>query len=222
MQRHHGALAEADQRQRRRRQLAGARARHRGTASSTGAGLVDADPALVRIAEGEAETIAGPTGAWPQGSGACGETKAVSGSSGLPGAADIDQVVAVGAIAVQEHHQPLGLAAWRLEPRSVEFTGHVQPAIAVRFLLVAFSCGLVSRHGLGGLHRRALAPLHRVIVGPEQMRGHPAPRPPRLGELRHLLGVGPLPSGRSAMRAASCSARSPAGQASAWPRQNSR
>jgi hypothetical protein len=42
----------------------------------------------------------------------------------LPGAADVDQVVAVGAIAVEEDDELLGRTGARLEPRSIEFNGH--------------------------------------------------------------------------------------------------
>ena len=63
------------------------------------------------------------------------------GQQALPGAADLDQVVAVGAIAVQEHHQPLGLSARRLEPRTIEFNSHgVQRPFAFAFF---FFTGIV-------------------------------------------------------------------------------
>src|SRR5262245_22703701 len=43
----------------------------------------------------------------------------------LPGAANLNQVVAVGAIAMQEHHELTRRAALaRLEPRSVQFSRH--------------------------------------------------------------------------------------------------
>ena len=103
MQRHHGALAEADQRQRRRRQVAASELgveealEHRRR-------LADAGPALVGIAKGERETIAGRS--------APGRTAPARAArrrrpraAVLPGAADLDQVVAVGAVAVQEHDQ---------------------------------------------------------------------------------------------------------------------
>src|SRR5690606_26920672 len=41
----------------------------------------------------------------------------------LPGAAEIDEVVAVGAIAVKENHQPLGRAGLGFEPGPVEGRG---------------------------------------------------------------------------------------------------
>src|ERR1700744_3225391 len=46
---------------------------------------------------------------------------------------------------------------------------------------------------LFGWHWRSLAAFDGVIVGPEQMRRHTAPGPPRLGELGHALGIGTLP-----------------------------
>jgi hypothetical protein len=43
----------------------------------------------------------------------------------LPGAADLDQVVAVGAVAMQEHHQLARRAACaRFDARSVEISSH--------------------------------------------------------------------------------------------------
>ena len=97
----------------------------------------------------------------------------------LPGPADVDQVVAVGAIAVQEHDEALG----RCPPGGSSRGPSSSPAIGCSIFLLGFFFGfLLFRHGRPcGLHRRALAPLHHVIVGPQQMRGHPAPRPPGFG-----------------------------------------
>ena len=122
MQRHHGALAEADQRQRRGRQVAALElgveeaVEHRRR-------LVDADPALVGIAEGERKPL-------PAHRRLAARLRRVRRDEGglrqqpLPGAADLDQVVAVGAVAVQEHDQLARRARARLEPRTVELTGH--------------------------------------------------------------------------------------------------
>src|SRR5580704_13349176 len=80
MQSHHRALAEADERERLRwqpmtRQLGIDEAlQYRGR-------FVDADPALIWVAKGQANHWR-PTGACPQASGACGETNAASGNSG--------------------------------------------------------------------------------------------------------------------------------------------
>ena len=82
-----------------------------------------------------------PVGDCPQMRGACGETNAVSGRSVLPGAADVDQVVAVGAIAVQEHDDVFCFAGLRLQPRSIEFTGHA--LLRWFFGLVFLICGQV-------------------------------------------------------------------------------
>src|SRR5439155_23646711 len=47
----------------------------------------------------------------------------------LPGAADVDQVVAVGAIAMQEHDElARGVTRARFEPRAVELSGHFASA----------------------------------------------------------------------------------------------
>ena len=42
----------------------------------------------------------------------------------LPLAADLDQILAVGPIAVQEHDQVTRRARTRIEPRAVELSGH--------------------------------------------------------------------------------------------------
>src|SRR6185503_7129235 len=47
---------------------------------------------------------------------------------GLPRLADLDQVVAVGAVAVQEHHELARGAAFRRKAGTVEFSGHFSPA----------------------------------------------------------------------------------------------
>ncbi len=121
MQRHHGALAEADQRQRVGRQLP---ARQFGVEKfvERGRGLVDADPALVGIAEGEPEPLPADR-RLPAGLGRMRRDEGGVRQDRLPGAADIDQVVAVGAIAVQENHEALGLAGCRLKAWSAQ-SGH--------------------------------------------------------------------------------------------------
>src|SRR6185312_14070200 len=60
----------------------------------------------------------------------------------------------------------------------------------LRGLLRGFLARL--RGGLPRLKRDALAALDDVIVGPEQMRRHAPPRPPRFRDLRQRLGVRPL------------------------------
>ena len=144
------------------------------------------------------------------------------GQKRLPGAADIDQVVAVGAIAVQEHDEAFGLCrifGSRLGPTARDvWSGH-----CVLLSLLSCAAGFAA-FGLIGLASTgdAFAPLHDMIIAPEQMRRHAAPWPPCVGDRDHLLGGRPRCFRPSAMRADSCSARSPAGQASAWPRQNRR
>ena len=130
-----------------------------------------------------------PIGAWPHGRGACGETKAASGSSAGPGPANVDQVVAVGAVAVQENDELLGRC-----PERGSIRGPSRSAIAFSFSLAFFASAspFSACFCLPGCDRHHVALLHRVIIGPQQMRRHAAPRPPGLGHLGQRLGVRPL------------------------------
>src|SRR5690606_39264642 len=81
-------------------------------------------PALVRIAERERKPLPAD---WRHAAG----LRGVRGDEGgvrqqrLPGTADVDQVVAVGTVAMQEDHELAGrLARTRLEPRAIERCGH--------------------------------------------------------------------------------------------------
>ena len=96
-----------------------------------------------------------PIGASAQGSGACGEAKAVAGHDRRQSAADVDEVVAVGAIAVQEHDQarpPAGRSPARDADRRE-----------------------------GSYRHRRLLP-DGAVVGPEQRRGDAAPWRPAFGD----------------------------------------
>src|SRR3974390_2186366 len=122
MQRHHGALAEADERQCRRRELV---PREFGFDEplQQRCGLVDADPSLVRSAEGQGEPLP------PDRRLAARLRRMRRNERGmrqvlLPSAPYLDQVVAVGSITVQEHAQLLGGAGTRRQPRTVKFSGH--------------------------------------------------------------------------------------------------
>src|SRR5882757_3072963 len=123
MQRHHGALAETYQRQRGRRQVA---ARKLGVeeALEHGRCLVDTDPALVRIAEREVEPLlAGRR--LPAGLRRVRRDERGLWQQPLPGAADLNQIVAIGAVAMQEHYELACCAACvRLKPWSVQFSRH--------------------------------------------------------------------------------------------------
>src|ERR1700737_4027344 len=87
-----------------------------------GGRLVDADPALLGVPKSEGEPLppARRLAAWLR------RVRGYEGAMGherLPGAADLDQVLAVGPIAVQEHHQlPRRAARLRLPPRATEVT----------------------------------------------------------------------------------------------------
>ena len=56
-----------------------------------------------------------------------------------PAVAERNEVIAIGAVAVQQHHQGGGLAPARLQPRSVELSGrcHRHTGTAVRLALTA-------------------------------------------------------------------------------------
>src|SRR5581483_1225237 len=100
MKRHHGALAEADERQRRRRKLA---APELGVeeAFENGCRLVDAGPSLLGVSKGERKPLAahGRLSA---------RTRRVRRSEcrirqqALPGAPEVDEIVAIGAVAVEK------------------------------------------------------------------------------------------------------------------------
>ena len=181
MQRHHGALAETDQRQRRRRQLVTGKLgiekplQHRRR-------LVDADPAFVRIAEGQREPL-------PAGRRLPARLRRVRRYEHrvrqqlLPGAAELDQVVTVGAVAVQKDHKLSRHAgarrkSWSIKPRAIEFSGHCP----------LFSAKL-SAEALG--NRRAVTAFDGAIISPQHPRRHGAQRPPRFGERHHVLGARP-------------------------------
>ena len=170
MQRHHGALAEADQRQRRRRQLA---ARQFGVEEciERGRRLVDADPALVGIAERQREPLPADR-RLAAGLGRMRRHERGVRQHRLPGAADVDQVVAVGAIAVQEHHEALGLAAAavRAAGRRVQ-----RPFVSLRLLFRWFVC-------LTGLMSAGVRPARPRAASPRDSRPTAdAPPPPRHG-----------------------------------------
>src|SRR5579862_7193176 len=122
MEGHHRALAEADQRERRRRQSV---ARQLGIEKplELRRGLVDAEPALIWIAEGERKPLATDRRL-------AARLRRMGRYEGrvrqrlLPGAADVDQVVAIGAVAVQEDDKLPRGSGFRSEPRTVEFSGH--------------------------------------------------------------------------------------------------
>ena len=128
--------------------------------------------------------------------------------------AELDQVVAVGAVAVQEHHELLGPAALGFEARSGQFGGHF--GVPLRW-----PPGLARVRGFGQIDRRrraawrrgsrptASAPRRRDTAASARRSSRACVRPGRFLRL-------------SASRAASCNAKSPAGKASGWPRQNNR
>ncbi len=127
VQRQHRSLAEADERQRRGRKIAplefGVEEAH-----EERRGFVNAVPAFIGIAEGEREPL-------PADRRLAAGLRRVRGHEGglrqesLPGATDIDEVVAVGAIAVQEHDELARGRSARFEARTIELS-HCSPPLA--------------------------------------------------------------------------------------------
>ncbi len=103
MQRHHGALTEADERERRRRQLLAGKLGVKETLQYR-RGLVGANPALVRIAERQREPLP-PDWRLTAGLRRMRRDERRLRQQLLPGAADLDQIVAVGAITMKKHDQ---------------------------------------------------------------------------------------------------------------------
>ena len=151
-------------------------------------GLVGADPALVGIAEGQREPLPADRRL------AAGLRRVRRDEGGvrqqaLPGAADLDQVVAVGAIAVQEHDELARRSRTRLEPRTVEFSGHQALLLLGSSVAPAFDrSGVVGvaidQHAVALLARRD----NRSTAG--------APRPPRQGRQGSASGPISLVVGR--------------------------
>ena len=118
MQRHHGALAETDQSERRSRQPMAAKLGVEKPLQLR-RGLVDADPAFVRIAEGQCEPLPADR-SLPARLGRMRRHECRLRQQLLPGAADLDEIVAVGTIAVQEHHKLPRRAGARRQPWPVK------------------------------------------------------------------------------------------------------
>src|SRR5689334_16315268 len=120
MKRHHRALAEADQRQRRGRKIS---AFELGIeeAFKKRPCLIHSGPALLRISKRQRKPFAAgrrlPAGTrcmWRHESGLRQQL--------LPGSSDLDQVIAVGTVAVQKHDQLACGTRAGLEPRAVKFS----------------------------------------------------------------------------------------------------
>ena len=118
MQRHHRALTEADQRQRRRRQLVPGEFGFE-KAFQHRRGLVDANPALVGIAKCQREPLPADRRLTAR-LGCMRRDEGGVRQQLLPGAADFDQVIAVGAITMQENDELLRCAGARRKPRAIE------------------------------------------------------------------------------------------------------
>ena len=167
-------------------------------ALSVGRGGVDAGPALVRIAERQRKPFAADR-RLPARVRRMRRHEGGIRQQTLPGAADVDQVVAVGAIAVQEHDELLGRAGARLEARAVEF-GHRDSAICgfpFRRFLVGFLSASLSLFCAAGFCRFALNRHHVALLHRRDNRPttDAPPRRATAARLRAIL-VSALASGR--------------------------
>src|SRR5262249_36769798 len=89
-----------------------------------GRSLVAADPALVGIAETQRKPLPA-RGCLGAGLRRVRRNKRGLRQQPLPGAADVNEILAVGAIAVEKHDQGARRRRLRIEPRSVELNGHL-------------------------------------------------------------------------------------------------
>ena len=85
--------------------------------------LVDPGPALVGIAEGQRKPLLADRRLSAR-FGRVRRYKSRVRQQLLPSAADLDEVVTVGAVAMQENHKLSRSTGARVEPRPVEFNGH--------------------------------------------------------------------------------------------------
>ena len=130
VQRHHGALAEADEHETVRRQpVAGELPVEK--AVERGTGRNHAAPILAGIAHGEPEPLqrAGHAGDRLR---RIGRDERRTRERAPPFVAQRDQIVAVGAVAVQQHDQGRCRAPARLAPRPVQLFQHPDAAISLR------------------------------------------------------------------------------------------
>jgi hypothetical protein len=122
MKRHHGALAEADQRQCAGRQVVAPEFLVNELRQDRRC-FGDADPALVLGLEREREPL--PSRPLTASFGRVGRNEGGIGQQVLPDAAELDEVITVGAIAMQENDElarrPTGA---RRQPRAVELCRH--------------------------------------------------------------------------------------------------
>jgi hypothetical protein len=110
MERHHGALAEADQRQPPRLEIVGTELRIDQRVQA-GAGLRYAAPALMRVPHGQREPLSAGRPRMGQAVGRVrGEERRIR-QPLLPCPAELDQVVPVGAIAMKQKHELLRLSS---------------------------------------------------------------------------------------------------------------
>ena len=85
--------------------------------------LVDADPAFIGIAEGEGEPLP-PDRRLPARLGRMRRDERRLRQQLLPHPANLDEVVAVGAVAVQKHDQLARRSRQRRKPRTIKLSGH--------------------------------------------------------------------------------------------------
>src|SRR5580704_15089508 len=89
-----------------------------------GRGRIHADPAFVRIAKGQRKPLPAD-GRHTAGFGRVWRHERRLRHQPLPGLADIDEVIAVGAIAMQEYNELARRPRTRRQPRTIKLCGHL-------------------------------------------------------------------------------------------------
>ena len=210
MQRHHRSLAEADESEAR---IVEAEPRQFGVEKGVERRprRDDAAPALVLAARvvGREDIEREPLPARRRAGAALGRVRRNESGVGQqlpPLPAELDEVVAVGAVAVQEHDQPLGGSGLGIEARAGQFGGHrqeLQRGVGKPSSAKPSRCGAAGDRARRRRRRPRQPPstllpdhagalLDAAIVGPQQPRRDAAQGPPALGDLFQLARVGPL------------------------------
>src|SRR5262249_9629970 len=134
-------------------------------AREDGRGLVDAGPAFIGITEGEREPLSANR-RLAAGLGGMRGDEGRLGQEPLPRPADVNEVVTVGAVAVQEHDKLSRRTRARLEPWTVELS-HWSPSPGSARRRAAWPYGSRTRacrrprHAMAAMTRRAAPSLSR-------------------------------------------------------------
>ena len=192
MQRHHRALAETDQRESANRRGRGAPAPRRGRRRAPAAPIdaaVQRSSAPARIVGRAVALEREPLPAHRRAGAALGRVRRDEGGvrqQRAPLLAELDQILAVGAVAVQEHHELRGAGrSWRSQSGSGQFR---RSSRRLRVTTVRRGSGLARTRPASAMPERCL---RRAVIGPEHARRDAAPGPPALGDLLEPPRVGP-------------------------------